>query len=304
MNNVKCAPVVVFAYNRPQHLGETLAALSQNKEANMTDVIVYCDGPKCEEDLIKINQIRNILNKEYIFRSLRKIFREQNSGLSASVIKGVSEQFLIHESLIILEDDLLVSRYFLQYMNHYLKIYKNDHQVGSIHGYVYPIKLLPKTFFIRGADCWGWAAWKRSWDDFESDGTKLLNKLTSRSLGFKFNLFGGYNYMGMLRNQVAERNDSWAIRWHASMFLKHKLTLYPGESLVSNVGTDGSGSHFTSSDSSYDIKLENIHPKIQRVAIKESLYATIMFSLFFYKRKLMLLLNLIYHFLLRSQKSF
>jgi len=48
----------------------------------------------------------------------------------------------------------------------------------------------------------------------------------------------------MLEDQISGKNSSWAIRWYASAFLRDKLTLYPGRSLVRNIGYD-SGTHFS-----------------------------------------------------------
>ena len=123
-------------------------------------------------------------------------------------------------------------------------MYEKEEKVISIHGYIYPIKKdLPETFFIKGADCWGWATWKRGWGLFESDGKNLLAELEKRNLIKEFDFDGAYNYSGMLKRQIEGKNDSWAVRWYASAFLKNKLTLYPGQSLVQNIGQDASGTH-------------------------------------------------------------
>jgi hypothetical protein len=124
--------------------------------------------------------------------------------------------------------------------------------VISIHGYVYPVRdKLPETFFLRGSDCWGWATWKRGWDLFEEDGSKLLQEIKSRHLAKDFDFNNSYHYTRMLEHQLVGKNDSWAVRWYASAYLQDKLTLYPGRSLVQNAGHDASGSncpaktHFT-----------------------------------------------------------
>jgi hypothetical protein len=172
--------------------------------------------------------------------------------------------------VIVLEDDLVTAPYFLRYMNEALALYENDAAVGSIHGYWYPVDCtVPETFFLRGASCWGWATWWRAWQSFEPDGQKLLSELQRRNLTRSFDLEHAIAYTRMLQNQIAGRNDSWAIRWHASMFLQQCLQLSPGTSLVRNIGFDGTGTHCVESDA-YTVELA-AHPVVlDRIPLRES----------------------------------
>src|SRR5262249_20857247 len=119
-------------------------------------------------------------------------------------------------------------------------------------GYCYPTgEPLPETFFLEGADCWGWATWARAWANFDADGSRLLAQLRARKLEHRFDFDGSYPFTRMLGEQIAGRNSSWAIRWHAACFLKGLLTLYPGRSLVENIGNDGSGTHGSQATGDY-----------------------------------------------------
>ncbi|WP_347396342.1 glycosyltransferase family 2 protein, partial [Parabacteroides leei] len=178
------------------------------------------------------------------FKSINIIERKENWGLAKNIIDGVTSIVHQYGKVIVLEDDLVVSPYFLKYMNEALDFYEKEEQVICIHGYVYPVKRkLPETFFIKGADCWGWATWKRGWDLFCSDGKKLLNEIEKRNLKKEFDFDNSYPYFRMLKQQIEGKNNSWAIRWYASAFLQNKFTLYPGQSLVNQIGVDGSGTH-------------------------------------------------------------
>ncbi len=179
-------------------------------------------------------------------------------------MEGVSDAVARFGRVIVLEDDLECSPFFLQFMNRALDVYADDHRVISISGYIYPIKAaFPETFFLRGADCWGWATWKRGWDLFRSDGNALLSELQSRQLSAAFDFDGSYPYTEMLTDQVNGKNDSWAIRWYASAFLSGKLSLYPGRSLVQNLGIDGSGTHSGRSDR-WRVELSETPVTVQR----------------------------------------
>jgi len=238
------APIVIFAYNRVNHLQNTIEALKKNEMAIKSELLIFSDGPKTEIDNEKIRLIRKYLKKVCGFKSVSVIERDKNLGLAQSIITGVKEVINQYSQVIVLEDDLVTSPYFLKYMNEALDFYKDEERVISIHGYIYPVEgRLPDTFFLKGADCLGWATWKRGWDLFQPDGRRLLEELKVRNLKHQFNFDGTYSYTGMLKDQIAGKNQSWAVRWYASAFLKGKLTLYPGKSLVFHTGADGSGTH-------------------------------------------------------------
>lgn len=243
---IRHAPIALFVYNRLQHLEKTVAALLANKESSSSVLYIFSDAPRGVLDERAVNEVRQYIQKIKGFSAVHIIEREQNYGLARSIIEGVSQVCQEQGRAIVLEDDIVVSTYFLKFMNEALRLYKSDDRVISIHGYVYPVmETLPETFFLRGADCWGWATWKRGWDLFEPDGQFLLQELNARKLTHRFDFDGAYPYVRMLKNQIKGRNNSWAILWHASAFLKDKLTLYPGRSLVLNIGADGSGTHCT-----------------------------------------------------------
>jgi hypothetical protein len=258
----------LFAYNRPIHLDRTLGALKLNLLSNKSEIFIFIDGPKNFSDIKLVEAVRERARKQNGFKSITIFEQEKNIGLAQSIINGVSKIINEYGKGIILEDDMLTSPYFLTYMNEALDKYADDDRVISVHGYLYPVKeTLPEAFFLPGADCWGWATWSRGWKLFNPDGQYLLDELRTRKLISDFDYNGAYGYSKMLEGQIAGTNDSWAVRWYASAFLARKLTLYPGRSLVRNIGNDSSGSHcgdtdvFDSEMSSTSINLSSIEVK-------------------------------------------
>jgi hypothetical protein len=242
------APIALFVYNRPANTQKTVEAVLKNKEAAETDLYVFCDGPKADADTEqqqKIYDVRDYVRSITGFKSVTIFESAVNKGLAQSIIDGVTAIVNKHLRVIVLEDDLVTSIGFLSYMNTALDLYENNHNVISIHAYNYPIqtKGLPETFFIRGADCWGWATWKRGWDLFESNGALLKQQIEEQNLIYEFDINGSNPYFDMLKKQINGNINSWAIRWYASAFLKNKLTLYPAKPLVYNIGFDESGTH-------------------------------------------------------------
>ena len=275
------APVVLFCYMRPEHLARTVDSLQRNPEAARTHLRVYCDAARKPEHQAAVDAVRRFVASITGFASVTPIHRPQNLGLARSIIDGVSSTLQAFGRVIVLEDDLVLSPHFLAYMNAGLATYQDDAQVASIHGYCYPVpQTLPETFFLRGADCWGWATWSRAWAHFEADGARLLEQLRQRRLTRDFDLDGSYPYTAMLRGQIAGRNDSWAIRWHASCFLRDMLTLYPGRSLVVNIGNDASGTHCGPTEV-YTGTLDPRPVAVQRIALAPSVAGLAAFVDFF-----------------------
>jgi hypothetical protein len=238
------APIALFVYNRPEQLRRTVEALKRNLLAKSSDLIIFSDAPKSEEQAEKVCEIRQYIHQINGFQSVNIIEREANFGLARSIIDGVTAIVSEYGRIIVLEDDMVTSRYFLTYMNDALDLFASDERVISIHGYVYPVgRPLPDAFFLRGADCWGWATWRRGWACFNSDGQFLLDELKRSKLVRAFDYNGVYPFSKMLKDQIKGVNDSWAVRWYASAFLAGKLTLYPSRSLVHNIGIDNSGTH-------------------------------------------------------------
>lgn len=241
---IQNAPILLFVYNRPEHLKRTVEALKKNVLASESELYIYSDAPRTEEDNNNVAQVRKYIRTITGFRNIHITEREHNWGLAKSIIEGVSSQIAIHGKVIVLEDDLITAPYFLKFMNDALEMYKDNEKVGHIQGCDFTQDTsLPDTFFIKWTGSWGWATWERAWKHFNPDGKALLRQLEERKLTYKFDFNGKYGYTRMLRRQIEGKNNSWAIRWNASLFLDDMLSLNVGKSLVQNEGFDGSGTN-------------------------------------------------------------
>ena len=238
------SPIVIFTYNRLDHLDTLINSLEQNELFKKSKILVFSDGPKKELDIEKIEKIRIYLKKKLISNNSEIIERSNNFGLSKNVITGINQTFNDYDQVIILEDDLEVSPFFLNYMNDALNLYANSENVASISGYMYPINSKSFSndyFFLKLVESWGWGTWRRAWNNFETDSVKLKNEIDERKLVDEFNFSSGISYYKMLNDNINGANDSWAIRWYASIFLKNMNTLFPSKSFVKNIGIDNSG---------------------------------------------------------------
>jgi len=267
------SPVALFVYNRPLHTRQTVEALQRNDLACETALHLFSDGPRTPSAAPAVEAVRRYLRGIQGFRRVTIVERPTNLGLSQSIIQGVTEVVGDRGRVIVLEDDLVTSPHFLRFMNAGLDLYEQEEKVISIHGHMYPLGIrLPETFFLRGADCWGWATWKRGWDLFEPDGRKLQAQLRRRGLERAFDLDGACPYTRMLADQIAGRNDSWGILWHASAFLNDRLSLNPARSVVLNIGDDHSGTH-SGSARAFRVDLASTPIRLDPIAIEESIDA-------------------------------
>ena len=178
------------------------------------------------------------------FKQVNIVERTENCGLARNVIDGVTTLLRDFDRVIVLEDDLILSPAFLRFMNEALETYKDEPRVGHIQACDFTQDpSLPDTFLIKWTGSWGWATWRRAWRLFNPDGRALLHELEANGLTRTFDFNGTYRYTRMLRRQVEGKNNSWAIRWNASLFLADVLSLNVGRSLVQNGGFDGSGTN-------------------------------------------------------------
>ena len=279
MNNL--SPIAVFAYNRLDHLKKTIDSLKKCNLSKNSNLIIYLDNYKKVTERDKVMNIRKYCLKIKGFKTIKLIQRKKNLGMSKNIISGVGQTLKKFKKGIFLEDDMMLDKYFLEFMNYYLEVYKNNHKISSIHGYSYPTnKKLPDYFFLKGADCWGWATWSRAWNIFSNDSKHLLSKIKKKELVKEFNFNNSYNYFKMLKQNLLKKNKRWAINWYASCFLKDKLTLYPGRSLVHNFGNDLSGTNCKETEV-FNVKLRNKPLKFTQVMTLESEYAKKEFEFFF-----------------------
>ena len=238
------APILLFVYNRPEHTRRCIESLLKNSLASESNLFIYADGAKDNTQQEAVNEVRNYIRSIQGFKQVTLMERNENWGLARNIIDGVTTQVNRYGKVIVLEDDLVVAPYFLQFMNDALEVYKDEPKVGHIQACDFTQdSSLPSTFLIKWTGSWGWATWDRAWKYFNPNGKELLQELEEQKLTRIFDFNGKYGFTRMLRRQIEGKNNSWAIRWNASLFLKDILSLNVGRSLVQNEGFDGSGTN-------------------------------------------------------------
>lgn len=240
------APVVVFAFRRPDHLCKTLVSLMRCEGFDESPVIVYCDGPRDENDVDACMATRE-LARSMLGEQAEYHFSDVNLGVDRSVIRGVTEVVDRYGRAIVVEDDLELSPVFLTYMNQGLDRYANDESIFQISGYMFNVPELKgntAALFLPIIVSWGWATWKRAWGQFDPLSSGWESLLADKDLRWRFNLDGIYAYSTMLvRAMTGSSQGPWDVRWYWTVFKAKGLVVFPPDSLVNNIGFDGSGTH-------------------------------------------------------------
>jgi hypothetical protein len=265
------SPVVLFVYNRPQHTQACLDALAKNDLATETDLFVFSDAPKNEQDWDKVNEVRRLFRQNLPFKNIYLFEATENKGLMTSIIEGVTKIVNQYEKIIVLEDDLITSKGFLAYMNDALNFYENVPQVMHISGYMFPIqkKLPHETVFYQSTSCWSWATWKNRWQFFNPDATDLYQKLIATNKMFRFDLDDSNQFKSQLEMNITGKRYTWAIKWEASVHLQGGLCLHPTQTMVRNIGHEGSGNSFDKSGLLATQSLRN-YTKVEPIPLQES----------------------------------
>ena len=238
------APIVLFVYNRPWHTQQTVEALQQNIYAKESELIIYSDAPKDDKATQKVQEVRDYIQSITGFKNITIIQQTTNQGLANSIINGVTEIVNKYGKIIVLEDDIVTSKYFLKYMNDALEIYKDEDKVMEVAGFLYPIDIsgIKYPFFSSIGECWGWATWSRAWKHFERNPDKLIQEFSQDDI-YNFNFEGTYDYCQQVLDNQSGKLYTWSIFFAAIIFKLNGLVLYPPESMSKNVGLDNSGVH-------------------------------------------------------------
>ncbi len=253
------APIVLFVYNRPSHTKKTIEALKNNELAGESDLFIFSDGAKSENDAQRVDEVRAYIKTIKGFGGVEVTEREKNFGLANSIISGVNHVSSLYDRVIVLEDDVITAPSFLTFMNNALEFYQTNKSIFSVSGYPYSIKIpgsYKKDVFISyRASSWGWGTWKDRWEKVDWEVKDFSSFIKDKKAQKLFNR-AGEDVTPMLKAQIWGEIDSWAIRWTYSHSKHNAYCLLPIIPLCKNIGTDSSGTHSATSQR-FDVNINN-----------------------------------------------
>lgn len=272
------APIVLFVYNRPTHTQKVIEALQKNDLAEQSTLYVFADGPKGDatpEQRTQIEEVRHIASAIDGFEEVHLMFSEKNKGCAKSIIDGVTYVVKKHGQVIVVEDDIIAIPQFLQYMNDALDFYANDHRIWSVGGMNIDIELPDKytqnhdLYLVHRGCSWGWGTWNDRWQDIDWEVRDAELFFASKRKMRRFDR-GGEGMTQMLRDQLDGKIDAWDIVWDYHVFKHNGYGLRPVKSFTSNIGMDGSGTHYNN-DNPSDPQAPLFDPKHDTIRLEKGL---------------------------------
>lgn len=292
------APIIVFAYDRPDHLRRTLDALAKNDLASQSDLYIYCDGARewggeiekdtssknyiakrygmmyCSEEkyaayLSRMADTRCVAHEQKGFLSVNVIEREHNIGLAENIVSAVTEIVNQYGRVIAFEDDIVTTRGCLTYLNEALELYKDDEQVMHVSAWMYPNKgQFPTTFFYDSPyPAGGWATWARAWKHYNSDTEDHVRYWQNNWK--EFDIMGENHLSRQLLGNLDGTLKTWYVKWYSSMHKMNGLCLYPGTAMSNNIGWDDSG-ETSLANTRYNIAHPAEYTEVKRILIKRN----------------------------------
>jgi hypothetical protein len=255
------APILLFVYNRPQHTQQAVEALQKNTLAKDSELFIFSDAPKNEQAKEKVTEVRKYIAGISGFEKVNVVENKENWGCDVSEQKFVSKIIAEYGKVIVIEDDIVTVPLFLEYMNNALNVFELDEKIWSISGYKPPFKIRAgykeDIFLSSRLSSWGWGTWKNRWEKIDWDKTGAEKILTDTQLKKSF-CKAGEDLMGTL----IKYPEAWDIISYYTQWQQGTYTVYPVYSLVKNIGTDGTGVHFTLKQTKYKVALHNVEIKI------------------------------------------
>lgn len=265
IKNVSYAPIMLTVFNRPEHAKKVLESLAKNELAKFSELYIYSDGPRKPEEEEKIKAVRDVLKNVKGFKKVTVVEAPKNKGLANSVITGVTDIVNKYGKVIVLEDDLLTQKYFLNVMNQMLDSYESDTRIAGVTAFMQTSRQvkLPKKYkediFFNIRPCsTGWGTWKNRWERVDWKVSDFKKFIQNRSIQKEFNK-GGKDLTTMLKAKMEGKVDSWAIRWTYHVFKNNLAFVQTTKSYIDNIGYDASG--INSKDETYFFRQNSLAEK-------------------------------------------
>lgn len=260
-----CAPVLICTYTRYAHLKRTIESLAKNSCATSTDLYIASDYPYDESHQPLVDEVRSYLQTIDGFKSVNVILRDRNFGANANYYDALDTIFDKHDRVVIMEDDIVTGTHFLQFINDGLHLYGPNGRVLAVTGYIWPTlktNIDTDTLLLPLFCGWGTGYHRENFRKIESNSNVARRILDDWRLFIKANILIP-GIASPLWEMARGRLHAWDVDCFLYMLERDLLLLYPKNSLVKNIGFDGTGLHC------------DIDPSYEGQVINEDLFVSI-----------------------------
>lgn len=261
MGSIKSlAPICLFVYSRLNETKQTVESLQRNILAPESELFIFSDGEKDESNRYDVSVVRKYIHTITGFKSVTIFESKFNKGLANSIISGVTQIVNQFGKVIVLEDDLILSRNFLNFMNEALNYYKHSPRILNVSGYSFDLEY-PEDYkydvaFAYRFSSWGWGTWKDRWEQIDWEMKDYPRYRWNILKLFRF-MRGGSDLVKMLRRQMQGEIDSWAIRFDYHHFKHDLLDVFPVKSKVLYNGFTSGATHTNKKVDTYNNHLDD-----------------------------------------------
>lgn len=246
------APVVMIAYNRPDLIRWTMNNVALADGAANHEIFMFIDGPRNEDDELKQELIySSVISYQARLPRLKVIRRGRNYGCRGNIVDAISQIISKYGRAIIVEDDILVSRTFLDYMDEALSFYENDKRIWSINAYQSPVLQIPSDYphdvYLNPVNmCWGWGTWADRWGQVDFDLKDWGAMRNDPDMIMKLNK-AGRHLRGMIERQYAGQLKTWDVQCAYHVVKNGLMSIEPKYQLSKNIGFNSlvGGEHYT-----------------------------------------------------------
>lgn len=255
------APIVVTVYHRPDCFARCIEALRSNVLAPLSELYVLSDAPSKPEHEALVNQVRDYARTITGFKHVHLHFRETNCGGHESVIRGFKDVFATHDRLVFLEDDIIVAKDFLQYLNDGLEFFKENKKVFSIAAYKRPFRIphayKHDVFFLENYSPWGFGIWKDRFCSVDISDFDRYSLLLSKSALYKRLQEDEPMFLAILKADSSGRMKALDARFEYHIHMNQLFSIFPVMARATNIGFDARGEHCGGGGSFLHVRLSD-----------------------------------------------
>ena len=267
-------PIVLFLYKRIDTTKKVWSTIQAKKPHK---IYLIADGPKNLKEEPLCSKVRDFVESNVNWQcEIIKIYSNVNLGCARRIQTGLDKVFENEEMAIILEDDTLPNQSFFDFCEELLERYKNDKSVVHISGcnpHLDAVNFKESYCFSSIVNIWGWATWKRAWENYNINMPSWQNQ--DKSSFLKYWIPSNEHIKGTRKMFDLHCNNedpwTWDYQWVYACWNSNGLAIMPSCNMVSNLGigpnASNTKSHF--SVEMYPSTLDKIpfpltHPLVER----------------------------------------